>query len=102
MNKKIKKQWVAALRSGKYKQGRHLLRSRDEKYCCLGVLCDLHAKFLGNDCVWRFGTVLSEETYRWAGLKYSNPSFNDNTNAIALNDAGFSFSEIADKIEKDL
>ena len=37
----IKQKWVAALRSGKYKQGIHCLRSASDEYCCLGVLCDL-------------------------------------------------------------
>ena len=32
--------WVAALRSGNYKQGRGQLRVNDE-YCCLGVLCTI-------------------------------------------------------------
>lgn len=40
MNKEIKKQWIEALRSGKYKQGREYL-CVDETYCCLGVLCDI-------------------------------------------------------------
>ena len=35
------KEWVKALRSGEYQQGRGCLRSRDDKFCCLGVLCDL-------------------------------------------------------------
>jgi len=35
------KEWVKALRSGEYKQGQSYLRSRDGKFCCLGVLCDL-------------------------------------------------------------
>jgi hypothetical protein len=39
MNDNAKK-WVAALRSGKYKQGRKFLRYKDE-YCCLGVACEL-------------------------------------------------------------
>lgn len=43
MNKQVKKKWVAALRSGKYEQGRSALRCGD-KFCCLGVLCDLHRK----------------------------------------------------------
>lgn len=43
--KKIKlvKIWIAALRSGKYKQGRKTLVSGD-RYCCLGVLCDIAKK----------------------------------------------------------
>lgn len=39
MRAKIKK-WVDALRSGQYKQGQGQL-SVDNKYCCLGVLCDV-------------------------------------------------------------
>lgn len=34
----LREKWVAALRSGEYKQGKGLLRHADE-YCCLGVLC---------------------------------------------------------------
>lgn len=41
MNQEIKQRWVAALRSGQYKQGRYMLRSKDDCFCCLGVLCDL-------------------------------------------------------------
>lgn len=34
----FKKKWVAALRSGKYKQGKNLLYNQmHETYCCLGV-----------------------------------------------------------------
>lgn len=39
--KKFKDKWIAALRSGKYKQGRGQLRSLNNNYCCLGVLCDV-------------------------------------------------------------
>jgi len=37
LTKKLKKQWVSALRSGKYKQGMGQL-CEDRRYCCLGVL----------------------------------------------------------------
>ena len=40
MKPEIKQRWVAALRSGHYKQGPSALR-RDDRFCCLGVLCDL-------------------------------------------------------------
>jgi hypothetical protein len=43
MDQQIKSEWVAALRSGEYKQGVQLLRQGDY-FCCLGVLCDLHRK----------------------------------------------------------
>ena len=42
MNSELKAKWVAALRSGRYKQGDGLLRSRNDEYCCLGVLCDVY------------------------------------------------------------
>lgn len=50
MNKEAKKKWVAALRSGEYQQTRDVLRAGNYRsYCCLGVLCDLHAKETGNE-----------------------------------------------------
>ena len=45
MNKEVKKIWLAALKSGEYKQGKGRLRrdrsGEQDTYCCLGVLCDL-------------------------------------------------------------
>lgn len=41
MEKALKGKWIEALRSGKYKQGRGVLRSSDDRFCCLGVLCDI-------------------------------------------------------------
>lgn len=42
--KEFAEKWVAALRSGEYKQGRDMLLSKKCEYCCLGVagkLCDV-------------------------------------------------------------
>ena len=36
-------EWINALKSGEYTQGVGQLR-KDDKYCCLGVYCDLQAK----------------------------------------------------------
>src|SRR5690242_16385148 len=47
MNQDIKKKWVDALKSGEYTQGQFVLRSFEDTYCCLGVLCDLYAKETG-------------------------------------------------------
>ncbi len=39
LTKKLKQEWIKALRSGKYKQGQNELYSNyDDTYCCLGVL----------------------------------------------------------------
>jgi hypothetical protein len=42
MKAALKRKWVAALRSGKYAQGRHYLRNSAGAYCCLGVLCKIN------------------------------------------------------------
>lgn len=44
LKKRVKAQWVAALRSGEYQQGTGALRHGDDTYCCLGVLCELAVK----------------------------------------------------------
>ena len=44
MNRDVVEQWCNALESGEYKQGRGVMRDRDDNYCCLGVLCDLAVK----------------------------------------------------------
>lgn len=46
MNEEIKAQWLAALRSGGYTQGRGALITRKPghtAHCCLGVLCEIAA-----------------------------------------------------------
>lgn len=48
MNPEVKAQWVKALRSGEYQQGIGQLREAD-RFCCLGVLCDLFAKQGGGE-----------------------------------------------------
>lgn len=123
MNPEIKSKWVAALRSGEYKQGKGVL-SDGKEFCCLGVLCDLAVKEGG---VLTIGVDTSmpdelDETsviydgYQfdlppsvmgWAGLDASNPKIQapgDEGKAYIsdVNDGGTSFEEIADLIEKEL
>jgi hypothetical protein len=40
MDPQLKRKWLIALRSGRYKQGRDQLK-RGRKFCCLGVLADV-------------------------------------------------------------
>ncbi len=44
MNEKLT-QWLAALRSGAYKQGKGTLVNKGNEYCCLGVLCEITPEF---------------------------------------------------------
>jgi len=111
MNKKIKKEWIAALRSGKYKKGRNKLKSRANQYgtpyCCLGVLCDIAIKHnIVDTDVFDNETTLPSSVYEWAGLDSHNPRLyrdkDDVTCTEANDDKKLSFAEIADLIEKNL
>lgn len=51
MDPRIKQMWIAALRSGDYKQAKRRLRIEHSdgsaSYCCLGVLCELYRQETG-------------------------------------------------------
>lgn len=76
MNKRIKKLWIKALRSGKYKQAHAAMRTRDNTFCCLGVLCDLFTKekrrrwkYDGPDyAIDGASYFLPESVMKWAGV----------------------------------
>lgn len=44
LSPEVKARWLEALRSGKYKQGREMLRPNRNCFCCLGVLADITDK----------------------------------------------------------
>lgn len=67
------KKWVAALRSGKYRQGAGVLREGDQ-FCCLGVACDLS----------RIGKWKSKGGSTW--YEVSDPDFSDDTLPHAVAD----------------
>lgn len=55
----FKAEWLAALRSGDYKQGQNYLKTRDGM-CCLGVACDIRHK--GEANYWRLSSGGHYET----------------------------------------
>jgi len=99
MNPEIKALWVAALRSGRYRQGDRALRKYIpinggyDTYCCLGVLCDLHVqavesgfatwerrdsdglayRYIGSDGKDTSTSTLTRDVMEWAGLSSDNP-----------------------------
>lgn len=99
MNREIRDRWVAALRSGDYQQGQHLLRAQTpdgDKLCCLGVLCELAVAdgvipepvlkgqtwgqendyyVYGDD---EDGSLLPDVVARWADVKDASGAFDDN------------------------
>lgn len=113
MDPKIKQQWVAALRSGEYKQGAgalHRFSEAGDTYCCLGVLCDLAVKasvcrrYMDEDGIYHYGHASHNDTYldssivEWSGLDGYNPKV-EGRRLAELNDKGFTFDQIADLIE---
>jgi len=109
IKKSVKKRWVKALRSGKYKQGVYALCAYDEddalRYCCLGVLVEeevgghwiLHQDF-GTYSLDGYSDVFPDEAAKEIGL--SDAAHDKLTQ---LNDiSGKSFEEIADWIEENL
>lgn len=111
MNQKVKRKWVKALRSGKYKQGFGSLRDKEDNFCALGVLCNLHAQAnpdIANGQRLKFmylgsASSLPYQVQAWAGLTDDNPVIGQGkhtSNLIELNDTKkLSFKEIAAAIE---
>lgn len=114
MKPEIKEKWVAALRSGEYKQGRNNLANvKTNRFCCLGVLCEValkegvnlevtkgsSMKFYNGECGY-----LPRKVAAWADCK-DLPSVNtkDGIKSLAaLNDKGVRFKTIAKLIEEQL
>lgn len=89
-------EWVAALRSGKYKQAKKKLHnSRTGGFCCLGVACDLAGIDL-KTVATSFET-LSDEFPDIADMLALGS--NEENKLIRANDAGKRFSTIAKMIE---
>ena len=111
MKKDIREKWVAALRSGKYEQGQNNLRSVDNKFCCLGVLCDI----IDNTKWETFEKANSaKKTYPFTYEGFSGTITNDLKKIAGLpndkigplmnmnDEENKSFAEIADWIETNL
>lgn len=99
MRKEVKDAWVAALRSGKYKQGKMALCSA-EKFCCLGVLVDINLEPL--NMAWNVDIdpragILPLGLGQVLGIDLATQ-----TRLAQLNDEGWAFEEIAHEIEESL
>lgn len=128
MKKSDVKKWVKALRSGDYQQSiQHLCREDevggDFEFCCLGVACDIliEADWIKDreSTVWSIGVyedlvmTYTGDKYKWGftettsfpSQKILNEMGLDTAYAqelAELNDRGWTFKRIANKIEKDL
>lgn len=111
MDKQIKKLWVDALRSGEYRQARYRLRTRQNGFCCLGVLCNIHAQHFPETAAKNpqglyFGEegILPSIVTRWARLDHITVQYRGESHSLAdLNDnKRLNFNQIADIIEEQL
>jgi hypothetical protein len=98
----LRKRWIAALRSGQYKQGRERLRRADNTFCCLGVLSDVadsskwhRPEGCGYYIYGEFnGGIPPREILQRAGI---DPGYG---RLIEMNDSNSkTFAEIADYLE---
>ena len=97
-NKKLKAKWVAALRSGKYKQGYYALKSLTKEgniyYCPLGVLEEISDGKVG-----RHHLPTCYNTY----LNTNVVPIDEQVMVARMNDGSkIGFRQIADIIEKEL
>lgn len=117
--KKIRREWIKALRSGKYKQTRgtlHSTKRNRDSFCCLGVLCDLALKkgvLKPTDIVVSYNEyhylgrngVLPKAVQDWAGLQTEDGEYKGKKGSRDLttdNDtAKRNFSKIADILESE-
>lgn len=99
MKKEVMEKWVAALRSGKWEQGFGRLKTQDNKYCCLGVLCQVLDIPINLDTRWGSDSILSMEAQELGGLQSPNGIMGLSYSLAELNDTKHTFLEIADIIE---
>lgn len=102
--KEVYQLWLDALRSGKYRQGQGQLRQTDgnghNRFCCLGVLCDLAVKDGGPKWNSERGPENHAAEPSAKILKFMGLTDNEVNDLIGLNDDELrNFKEIADYIE---
>lgn len=89
MNPEVKAEWLAALRSGDYRQGRNQLKTEEGEYCCLGVACNL--------------AVMAGVITEWLGSDY--PYFGDEEEwgaspADAMDNGSASWAELPVQVQE--
>lgn len=100
MNKKWKKKWLQALRSGQFQQGSGLLKNGNN-YCCLGILRRVmnpqDSSSCTDDRVMAKNQLLTAAHESKAGITWKIQ-----VSLSKKNDDGHSFVQIANWIEKNL
>jgi hypothetical protein len=123
MRASVRAQWVAALRSGEYEQTRGALQVKrstgegvPDGFCCLGVLCelavtdglevevsDLHYPGDDHAIVQYVGcsSYPPGAVHQWSGYFAPDSAEVTFSTLADMNDNGYDFASIADRIESD-
>jgi len=100
INERVKNLWVAAMRSGTYKQIKRAFQ-QDGGHCALGVLQDVYAKERN---VNSFDVDHTSKDYlSWVGEDRSSHVYGEPTLRTVVrwnDDRGLTLKEIADKVEE--
>lgn len=101
--------WVAALRSGEFKQATDMLRAND-RYCCLGVACEVYRRETQRG-EWRSSsfyadtgsstTTMPLAVVNWLGVERGSPITDSGVSFVSMNDDDRDdFATIANAIER--
>jgi hypothetical protein len=101
MNPELKAKWVEALRSGKYEQCRRALHD-GVGFCCLGVYGDVRGIPRASLLHHKGAVGPYDDTAAALNPLDEIPTVLVRHTLADLNDAGKSFAEIADWIERNL
>jgi hypothetical protein len=118
--------WLEALESGEFQQGRgrlrHGERCQEDRYCCLGVACEVYRRETGNGewvypdggewfpCFRVGDGYLADGTLplpvsAWLGLRtfsgFYGGELGMDSSLTSRNDGGASFKEIADIVRSE-
>lgn len=102
MKKSIATKWLKALRSGKIKQAEGTLIDADGSMCCLGVLehiCEGEVEQGREMPSFKFLQRNKIKFINGNGRVDTDPNLGNDT-ASGLNDNGFTFKQIANRLEK--
>ncbi len=114
MNAENIREWIAALRSGKYEQATGVLQTPSGRMCCLGVACEVFRQEVGAGKWLTVGDGVSckvfsvegsssadrlpEPVAAWLGLSV-NPELHWSDCIYENDEENRSFEEIADMLE---
>lgn len=107
-----KEQWIKALRSGEYEQGKGQLKDGANKFCCLGVLQQIVMGEVKENALYLDDTCIRKVNWP-ENIAYNKNTCHVQTFLSNLNDSGvfnkdtgywetLDFNQIADWIEENL